>query len=288
MRIVIFLFTGTGNTLRVARSYQEAFLPHETVIHTLPTTAGLPEGTDITGFGFPVHAFNAPEIVARFLSSLPEETGRPCFLFSTSGEGLSLNEGAFALPVSILKRKGFRILSGRNYLMPYNMVYKQSDALAKKMDRTMQALVPLHAKGILSLQEAPIPVSSFHRGFSALFRIEWWYARHQKLHIDKKACNKCGKCIKGCPTKNINVDFSFGNKCTLCVRCAFSCPVKASHLGLIDFMRVTGSYDLDRLEADESIPQAETSSFLYKWLYKSYFEQAKQSFGKGNSLTNLL
>ena len=51
--------------------------------------------------------------------------------------------------------------------------------------------------------------------------------------VDKK-CDKCGLCVKMCPTKAIpsfNPRISFGRQCIACARCIVSCPQQARHFG---------------------------------------------------------
>ena len=58
---------------------------------------------------------------------------------------------------------------------------------------------------------------------------------------DKK-CNKCGLCIKICPTNAIpalNPRVTFGSKCIACARCISLCPQQARHFGGILY-RIVG------------------------------------------------
>ena len=63
------------------------------------------------------------------------------------------------------------------------------------------------------------------------------YKKHNKVpltpKVDKK-CDKCGVCIKVCPTDAIpsfNPRITFGRQCIACARCIALCPQQARHFG---------------------------------------------------------
>ncbi len=169
----------------------------------------------------------------------------------TSGEPLHLNDNSSAELIRILKKNGYRIKGEFHYIMPYNMVFRHTDALASRMWETAKARIPDAAKKIANGEETPVTVPLSAKLVSALCRIEhWFYPRNGRLfRVDPKKCVRCKKCVKNCPTKNITYSdgrFRFGKNCIGCVRCSFHCPTDAIHIGLIDFMRVNGPYDFTR------------------------------------------
>ena len=71
-KCIIYVFSGTGNTLSVAREYRTA-LSMDTDISEINETAESfphPDDYDLVGIGYPVHAFNAPQTVRRFCRKL--------------------------------------------------------------------------------------------------------------------------------------------------------------------------------------------------------------------------
>lgn len=76
MRILVFYFSGTGNTRKIAKEYAAAFsaLNCEAELRSLPLDGEISskelESADILGFGYPIHAFNAPEIVIKFVKKI--------------------------------------------------------------------------------------------------------------------------------------------------------------------------------------------------------------------------
>lgn len=55
----------------------------------------------------------------------------------------------------------------------------------------------------------------------------------KRLRVNDK-CTKCGKCVSGCPTKNIEFDnsaVSFKGNCIHCSLCVNTCPEKAIFVG---------------------------------------------------------
>ena len=72
MKALICYFSGTGNTMKVAMRYREILLQNDITVDlvkmehdTRPEEIDL-NTYDIIGFGYPVHAFNAPKIVIGF------------------------------------------------------------------------------------------------------------------------------------------------------------------------------------------------------------------------------
>ena len=108
-KCIIYVFSGTGNTLAVAREYRTA-LSIETKISGIDETSESfpsPDDYDLVGIGYPVHAFNAPPAVRRFCRKLRSNTSRPLFIFHTGGESDQIPQGLFSY--SILAEKDCRL-----------------------------------------------------------------------------------------------------------------------------------------------------------------------------------
>ena len=73
---VIYVFSGTGNTLKIARAYADEFFSRgvSCKIHILEKDGILrfppPQDFDLAGLAYPIHAFNAPYVVPRFAAAL--------------------------------------------------------------------------------------------------------------------------------------------------------------------------------------------------------------------------
>lgn len=268
----IYVFSGTGNTLKCAKALKEA-LEQKGIL------SGFREIKDGTAYHgekelilcYPVHGFNAPNVMLRFCREMPPGFGGVWFM-KTSGEPLSLNDNSSGEMIRILQRKGYHIKGEFHYVMPYNMVFRHSDELASLMWKTAQERIPEAAERIADGMENRIEPLFPARVMSLLCRIEhWFYPENGRLyHVDRDSCIKCMKCVRDCPTGNISFEdgrFHFGGKCTGCVRCSFRCPEKAIHIGLLDFMRVNGSYDFTSDPGKASIGK------YCKKAYERYFRK---------------
>ena len=124
MKILIIYFSGTGNTRKVAEKYAECFhqLGHEA---ELVSVDGLPKNktltdefltklkeADIVGFGYPVHAFNAPSVMLKLAKFLPKQPkAKRAFIFNTSGEPLKLNNISSIKLNGMIKRRKYLVFS---------------------------------------------------------------------------------------------------------------------------------------------------------------------------------
>ena len=264
-KCTLYVFSGTGNTLRIASYYKEYLSPeYQTEICSLrragPRFVFPPPGdADLTGFGYPIHAFNAPEIFIRFAQQLPAARGRKAFIFESSGEGLHLNDASSDMLRHILVRKGYTVLTDRHFLMPYNIITRHCDALVKQMIVYSRALARLNAR---ELKASKTERQEFHPQLnllSAVFRIEWLYARLQgpSMKADMKKCILCGQCVRGCPLGNISMKngrIHKGFNCALCLRCSFCCPADAVSLGLLNGWKLNGAYDFAAVMHSSGLP----------------------------------
>jgi len=305
MRAVLYVFSGTGNTHLVAELYKKYLTDYETVIYDIRRKDGVfeavPDVRDfaLAGFGYPIHGFNAPEIMVDFCKSLPDVNGnaqvglhkkgrKKAFLFKSSGEGHFLNNYSSGLMIKILEKKGFDLLSERHYVMPYNMIFRHSPEMVKSEFIYADALVRLSVRGLQNGRRENVHFNPLKAWFVPIIRIEWIYARLQGpfMKVDMKKCIRCMKCVNNCPLGNINFDgthFTFGMECSLCVRCSFHCPACAISIGLLNGWRVNGSYRIQKTAADPSIrfPYfGEDLKGLHRLLYYNYYRRADKELAE--------
>jgi NAD-dependent dihydropyrimidine dehydrogenase PreA subunit len=249
-RIGIWVFSGTGNTLKCAKALFAALIERGVSVgfHEIADGTERAEERDLV-ICYPVYGFNMPRILKTFCRNL--KRGGNIWFLKTSGEPLHLNDNSSAELIRILRKNGYAIKGEFHFIMPYNMVFRHTDELASRMWETAKERIPDAAKKIANGEEAPIAAPLSAKIVSGLCRVEhWFYPRNGRLfRIDPKKCVRCQKCVKNCPTKNITFEngrFRFGKSCIGCVRYSFNCPTGAIHIGLIDFMRVNGPYDFTR------------------------------------------
>ncbi len=295
MKAVIYVFSGTGNTMLVAQLYKQFLSSYETVIHRLgfgevPSSSD----ADLIGFAYPIHGFNAPKVMVDFCRSMPSvgkkgERVKRCFVFKTSGEGLSFNNYSSQKMIKILEKKGYYFVSERHYVMPYNMIFRHSPEMVKSEYIYARALVRLNCRQISSGMEENVHTNPLKAWFVPVFRIEWIYAQAQGpfMKVDMSKCVRCMKCVKGCPLQNISYDgkkFKFGTNCSLCVCCSFNCPTCAISIGLLNGWRVNGSYNIQKTAGDSSIQFPyfdENLKGLKRWLFYKYYKNCDEVLKNG-------
>ncbi|MDO4544444.1 MAG: EFR1 family ferrodoxin [Clostridia bacterium] len=285
-RVGIYYFSATENTAKVARLYRDAlggfFKSCELIRLPLAEDGAMSSSEyDLIGIGYPVHAFNAPELVLRFASSLPmQENGRRVFLFKTSGEPMILNRASSLKLKKILKRKHYIVTNEYSYCMPYNIIFKHTDGEAYRMWQTAQALVALDTREIA--EGKPRREGKLFLGglFAFIMRIEHFGARlNGRFFAVKGACTLCGRCVKNCPMGNISIKdgkIVFGKNCAMCMRCSFFCPKNCIKIGLFDKWRVNGEYSFA-----ESYDMKSPHEKYCKRAYRRYFAEAKKRIEEG-------
>ncbi len=286
MKVILYVFSGTGNTLKVASLFKRFMNADVTVYRVSAKSGNAPsaEGYDLVGIGYPIHAFYAPEPILKFVKNLPEVAYRRAFVFKTSGEGLHLNDASSQSIIKILSQKGYDVTMERHIVMPYNMIYRHSDEMAKQMWIYAKALVKLTCRELESFKREEVRLPLYLNVLPAV--IGWIETKFAHLHgpmfkVDSNLCINCGKCEKTCPENNIkyeNGKFSFGHDCVLCMGCSFGCPADAIHVGVFKFWKVNGSYRLEELVRDDSVMFPLVPNYakgIYR-LYKKYYREVDE------------
>lgn len=288
MNILIYYFSGTGNTRKVTDKYKSVFeaFGYAVKIVTLPISNEddlIVDGFDIVGLAYPIHGFNAPQVLLDLAKLLPyQKSTKKTFIFKTSGEPILLNSASSLKLKKILKKKNFSVDNEFRYIMPYNMIFRHTEHRASVMWDTAQKLVPLDVAKIINGEKTTERRFFFDSIFAWILRIEHFGAWFNGLfyRVDD-ACIHCGKCVKNCPTHNItemaNGKFRFSNKCTMCVRCSFLCPVNAISIGMFDGWRVNGEY---KFEEPDEIEVDKHANYCRK-AYEEYFQEAERRIAEG-------
>lgn len=270
--LVAYYFSATGHTKRALTALTEALRGHGVSSTLLPIEeAGEAPSVDadMLCVAYPVHGFNAPVIVERFVRSLPAGEGRYCFIVKSSGEPLRVNNASSLRLVRTLRAKGYRFGAEFHYVMPYNIIFRHSDDMVALMRETLLHKVVDDAALVAEEGVRPMDVPVKARLVCSFVRIE-----HPAMpligkgfRVDKNKCVDCMKCVNACPTHNItkvNGKFKFGNHCLGCMRCSFLCPRSAIKIGILGAWKVNGRYDFDGATKSERpiVPRYCHNSYL--------------------------
>ena len=290
MKVLIVYFSGTGNTRKVAEKYASCFTElgnqSETVsVDGLLDGKTLPDefliklkNADLIGFGYPVHAFNAPAPMLKLAKLLPKQAvAKRVFVFNTSGEPLRLNNISSIKFTRMLKYRKYTVFSEYHYCMPYNIIFRHTDEMAYRMWTTCEQLIPLDVKQIVEGTPHLLKRVACGGFIAWVMRCEHWGVRlNGKRYKVKKECVHCQKCVNVCPTHNITVrkngKLKFGSNCLMCMRCAQLCPKDAIKTGWFNKWKVNGAYTFEKPETE----QEQKYNKMLTEAYDKYFAECEQ------------
>ena len=229
-RVELYVFSGTGNTLLVAREIGRVLAEAGLAVRLLPMERADPAAIDreaCIGLAFPVAMQGTYPLVWEFVESLPAGSRTPAFMVDTM-MGYS---GGLVWPMrKILVSKGYLSCGAREIRMPANvfisrgMTPRKRRLVAKGVEQARRYAGDL-LEGSARWLDAPVYSTLLSRvsrssGFWDLFR------RLTPVDADVRTCTACGLCEQLCPVNNIAVaDLpAFGSACILCMRCFSHCP----------------------------------------------------------------
>lgn len=217
----IFYFTGTGNSLAVAKRIGGTLVSIPQVIDC----ADQHYKDDVIGVVFPVYWATAPDMVLKFVEAAKFECNY-LFLIATHGGGAAATHQVVQ---RLAKRNGYQF----NYFDDIKLIdnTQSSKSIENQLSRFskegFQKKIAEIAKNISERkQNADKSANIIMEAFTyVVSKIPNYEKAPQKYLIDDN-CNRCKTCTKVCPAGNIEVaeKISFGKHCTGCLACLHNCP----------------------------------------------------------------
>lgn len=234
MKTAIYYFTGTGNSLEIARRIAETICGSEVLsIAACMRHNRLKTDAERVGFVFPVYYLGLPKIVERFLRALDLGTVLQVFYVNTSGGDSGFDSSTLAVG-RILARKGKKLSDGYNIVMPDNYVKMYEPEAEEEQKVKLQAgekSAEEIARNVIS-GKGEIKKDKMGR-FSRIVNRFWQVflaGGSDRAFFVSSDCNFCGLCSKVCPVENIRMKDGkpeWQHHCEECMACIHFCPKAA-------------------------------------------------------------
>ena len=238
MENCIYYFSGTGNSLSVARKLKEK-LGGDTEVRAMTWYLNqdeiLIEAEKTLGLVFPVYGSDAPWPVKEFIEKAKLKNNPYVYMIGTcNARGSHFMDQVNAL----LLQSGIHTSYACTMNMPGNCLGSSPDENAERLeleDPTVDRIAKNIKRGFISsLESHDVPVSSAEakNRFNAV--------GFNKKYVYQDSCIKCGICAKACPMGNITMSEEgpvFGDNCACCFACFHLCPKEAVYFESAHFNR---------------------------------------------------
>ncbi len=251
-RAEIYYFSGTGNSLVLAKLVAErlggGLIPIASVIdrETIESTA------DVIGIVFPVYYADTPNIVRRFAEKLENVEGKYVFAICNYGGGAG---DSLKTVDRILRSRGKTLSAGFGVHMPQNafhkpwemksLAYRQAPKRIDFIARSIEARrTGLFYSNVL-VQAMMVPFQGWLRRMTALYlekasntpapsglTVEQLMPLADRSFAVDENCNGCGTCARVCLVDNIEIVDAkpvWQSRCENCLACFNWCPTNAIH-----------------------------------------------------------
>jgi ferredoxin len=243
MATALFYFTGTGNTLQIAKDLA-AQLPDATLAPIAKADPRIGADTDAVGILFPVYGWGMPKIVGEFVDRMENLDGK--YVFAVCNYGGTL----FASLKTVQKRfrrKGIALSAGFGIRMPVNYIQiftvlsreRQDRMLAKAREKVGKIASVVKNRQKAGIECWPVPLINGLLMAMNKQMINNIGKSDKNYWVDEK-CNGCGLCVDICPVKNVvlkNDRPSWNHTCQQCMACLHWCPQKAVQYGKVPAKR---------------------------------------------------
>ncbi len=251
-RTEVYYFSGTGNSLTLAKLVAERLGSERIPIASVIDRETIASDASVIGITFPVYYADLPNIVRRFAEKLNSAEGAYIFAVCNYGGGAGNSLKTLA---RILESRGTALSAGFGIHMPQNAFHKpwEIKKLAyrqapKRIDSIVRS-VEARRKGLfysnVLIQAVMTPFQGWIRRMTALalekasstpspsaLTIEQLIPLAGKSFSADEKCTGCGTCARVCPVHNIEIVDQrpvWRNRCENCLACFNWCPANAIH-----------------------------------------------------------
>lgn len=248
----LLYFSPTGNAKHLTDKLESHLKPHPVIKYALEFT----EPKDLKAnhhlvLIYPVHGFNAPRTVKRFVKNLPLNTFKLVSLIGVGCNTLWVNDAVSSDLRKSLHKKNYRIVVDEILAMPLTFIVNFPDELIHKLlEESEQSMIDI-SNSLVNENVSTHKVRAKSYIIHFLGKGESPAARMfgMELHAHTN-CTSCGICWNNCPEKNItkgkNGKPKFGFNCLMCMRCIYNCPEEAISPRLSKFIPIKHGYSLSK------------------------------------------
>ena len=254
MKTLILYFTGTGNSLMVAKAIAKHLGDTDLLHFSKVNEHSLKRPVDVLGLVFPVYWNGLPLLVLNTISAL--KGLNPQYIFSVVTHAGGPGQVQSQLQVE-LQKNGLELNAGICLEMPSNYIIgydAPSDSSIQSDLANAERVLSQFSEIVKSNQEhrprADFP--PFSRTTSAYQRfIATVHESDSNFWVDEN-CTECGLCEEICPVQNIELETGgpiWNHLCEQCLACINWCPE-----GSIQYKNQTakrGRYANPRVSVDE-------------------------------------
>jgi Pyruvate/2-oxoacid:ferredoxin oxidoreductase delta subunit/flavodoxin len=233
---ILFLFSGTGNSLNAALRIQENI--GNCKILSIPRVFEKEkfdyEAARI-GFIFPVHFQDAPHIVKELLKHIKIIGDPYIFALATSGGETGKT---FRTINKLLDNQNRKLHSEFSLVLPSNSIVMEDrtstpveiDRLIKNSEVTINEIIKIITKN--EIEKFISTKAAFRDRFGCLMGKIFLYRifSDRRFKVDNEKCIQCGTCISVCPMNNIEIvddKVTWNHNCECCLACIHWCPRNA-------------------------------------------------------------
>ncbi len=233
----LYYFTGTGNSLKIAKDIGMQIGKHELIPITklMNQNKDIIIDGDIVGFVFPVYFARPPVFIKEFIEKA--EFKDTSYIFAVQNGG-----GMFGKSLKIfeeyINEKSKNLDAGFIIGMPGNHPkiaamqkttpeehYAQETIKVKKIVKHIKAKIPNTIETNYGLMGNILSYLAFRKPYNDSIKHEL-----DKIFYVNENCINCGTCERVCPVDNItdsNVKPIWNNRCINCLACYHHCEQKA-------------------------------------------------------------
>ncbi|MDP8268555.1 MAG: EFR1 family ferrodoxin [Candidatus Tenebribacter davisii] len=239
----IFYFTGSGNSLAIAKRIGEKIGQYKVVKVTSKLDFNKPVKADILGFVFPVYAWGMPVLFKKFLEQIEISKAKYIFVVTNyAGNGGNV----LGLFQKLMKKKNINIDAFFEIFMPSNYLVmgdadpqdKAAQIIKNSIPKIEECAQKIYDRKMVPMQKVSFMGKLYTKLIYPLFAN--YIKRSDKNFFFTELCNGCGICEKVCPVENIilneNKNPVWQNHCEQCHACIHWCPQRA-----IEFSKKTSN-----------------------------------------------
>jgi len=237
MPVTIFYYTGTGNSLWIARKLAADLGDTELISIPRFELDSKEIKSETIGLVFPVHIWGVSAPVLRFIDTLAKL--KPQYLFAIATNGGQVANTLVQLK-KVLAQRNLTLASGFSITMPSNYIPWGGPGPAEIQQQKFQAAaekIPRIAELVKARQTLPVERGSLWQRivFSAFYKMSFNQVpkMDRQFWVDEK-CNHCEICQKVCPAGNITIVDGkpvWHQRCEQCYACLQWCPQEAIQYG---------------------------------------------------------